>query len=148
MQNAVVQLLRKCKTYFVPCILHCKRSITPFLKPLGKFENWTPTGIIFYNIEDLSYTHMGDRPLQVAWERTPGWIPMECCSTCSEEPSIRSNDCFSTLERGSSSRWEVFPLKVSDWNGASKTTKTMTFADCGSECRANLIKDKSCHGVK
>ena len=60
MQNAVVQILRKCKTYFVPCILHCKRSITPFLKPLGKFENWTPTGIIFYNMEDLSYTWVID----------------------------------------------------------------------------------------
>ena len=108
---------------------------------------WTPTGLFFNNIGD-PVVHMGDRPLQVAWERTPGWIPMECCSTCSEEPSIRSNDWFSTLERGSSFRWEVFPLKVSDWNGASKTTKTMTFADCGSECRANLIKDKSCHGVK
>ena len=60
MQNAVVQLLRKCKTYFVPCILHCKRSITPFLKPLGKFENWTPTGKIFYNMEDLSYTWVID----------------------------------------------------------------------------------------
>ena len=44
----------------MPCILQYKRSLTPFLKLLGQFENWTPTGIVFYNIEDLSYTWVID----------------------------------------------------------------------------------------
>ena len=45
-------------------------------------------------------------------------------------------------------RWEVFPLGIRDWNSASKTTKTTTFADCGSECRHKLINYKSCHGIR
>ena len=45
-------------------------------------------------------------------------------------------------------RWEVFPLGIRDWNSASKTIKSMTFADCGSECRHKLINYKSCHGIR
>ena len=52
------------------------------------------------------------------------------------------------LTRYPSPRWEVFPLGLKDWNEASKTTKTTTFADCGSECRQNLINYKSCHGIR
>ena len=45
--------------------------------------------------------------------------------------------------------WEEFPLAISDWEKASKTTLgPLSFPRCSLECRQRLLDDGSCVGLR